>query len=570
LPLPPFAPITRIRIARIVHRRGQRDGRAAVFDGGTTAPRRRRAHGRRMRKLFLLALAACTHASSPSIAEPDAHAALDAASDAAPPPAATSWRAQVLYLVIPDRFRDGDPSNNAATGCFDPSQPKRFHGGDLAGLRQHLGYLQTLGVTAVWITPPNKQAGPPGTACGYHGYWIDYVDPADDAIEPELGSAADLAGLADDMHARGMKLVLDMVVNHAGDTSRIPAQQPDWFHDPATCAQLGPADVWCPLDHHPDFAQEKPEVAAYLSALEARAVTRYRLDGIRMDTAKHVLPSYFHDSFFPAVRAANPTLWSVAEIFDESGTVPIAPYLDAGFASAFHYPLYGALVDAIGKSGSVDRVASAVAEGFATLGDRAMDLTLFIDNHDNVRFANVPGVGVPEDEIRRRELLALDLIFTLPGVPQLYYGDELGMYGAGDPDNRHDLPAWAEDDAARAQPHPGAAVAGSDVVFARVQKLAYLRTTVPALADGAYRELWRQNGAANPNVYAFSRGTGPGERIVVIANGAARSRVTIPVHLPDGTVLVDDLGDGAPAQVTVSGGAIALDLPPRSAAIYGF
>jgi len=506
-----------------------------------------------MRTLLVL-LAACTHASSPHGPSSDAITpATDAAESDASAQLAGGWRSQVLYLVIPDRYRNGDPSNDNATGCFDPTQPKKFHGGDLAGLRANLPQLQALGVTALWITPPNKQAGPASTtACGYHGYWIDYVDPADDALEPELGSAADLEGLAGDMHARGMRLVLDMVVNHAGDTSRIPAQHPDWFHDPATCAQLGPSDIFCPLDHHPDFAQEKPEVAAYLSALEARAVTRYALDGIRMDTAKHVLPSYFADSFFPAVRAANPALWSVAEIFDESGTKPIQPYLDAGFTSAFHYPLYGALVEAIGKGGSVDRVASTVAEGFATLGDRAMDLTLFIDNHDNIRFANVPGFGVAEDEIHRREMLALDLIFTLPGVPQLYYGDEVAMYGGPDPDNRRDLPP----------------VTGTEPMFQRIAKLAHLKQTVPAFADGAYKELWRQNGAANPNVFAFSRGSGPGERIVVIANGATQSRVTIPVHLPDGTQLTDELGDGAPATITVTGGAIALELPAKTGAIY--
>jgi glycosidase len=513
-----------------------------------------------MRTYALILLAACTPIESSTLSDAPTPPTLDSTQ-------APGFRQQVIYLVIPDRFRNGDPSNDDATHCHDPTAPQKFHGGDLAGLRGDLAYVQSVGATAIWITPPNLQAGPAG-ACGYHGYWIDYVDPPDDALEPELGSASDLAGLSDDLHGRGMKMVLDMVVNHAGDTARIPTQHPDWFHDPATCASLGPTDVFCPVDRHPDFAQEKPEVAAYLSAIEGRAVTSYHLDGIRMDTAKHVLPSYFSGSFFPAVRAANPELFSVAEIFDESRAAVFEPYLNAGFTSAFHYPLYGALVDGIGKSGSVDRVASAVADGVATLGDRALDLVLFVDNHDNPRFANIPGYGVPEDEIRRRLLLALDLIFTLPGIPQLYYGDELGMYGAGDPDNRRDLPAWAEDATARGQAHPGTTVAGSDVVFARVQKLAAMRTTVPALATGEYHELWRQNGAQNPNVYAFSRGSGAGIRIVVIANGAAHSRVTIPVHLDDGTQLVDDLGDGAPAQVTVTGGAIVLDLPSRSAAIF--
>lgn len=519
-----------------------------------------------MRVAPLFVLAACTSTPSAPRAGDDAPVP-----DAAEPPdaasAATTWRQQVLYLAIPDRFRNGDPANDDSTHCHDPTAPKRFHGGDLAGLRASLPYLEDLGATALWITPPNKQAGPAGTACGYHGYWIDYVDPDDGALQPELGTEADLVALSDALHARGMRLVLDMVVNHAGDTSRIPQQHGSWFHARATCDSLGPAQVYCPLDAHPDFAQEMPEVASYLSDLEARAVTRYRLDGIRMDTAKHVPAPYFRDSFFPAVRAAG-DLFVIAEIFDQGSTAQFPAYLDAGFDSAFHYPLYAALVEAIGRGGSTDRIASAVAEAIARLGaERALDLVLFVDNHDVPRFANVPGFGVAEDEIRRRLLLAFDLIFTLPGIPQLYYGDELGMYGGGDPDNRRDLPAWAEDAAARMQPHAAVAVGG---VFARIQRLSALRRTVPALADGEYRELWRQNGAANPNVLAFARGHGPEIRIVVANNGAQRAsvRIPMPADVPAGTQLVDELGDGAPAQPAIAGGALSIDLPARAAAIY--
>jgi glycosidase len=522
-------------------------------------------------RLAVFALSAC--ASSPALPALDAPpaAVIDARLDAgvdAPAAAAMDWRSQIIYLAMVDRFRDGDPSNNDATGCYAPADPQRRHGGDFEGLRQHLDYIRDIGATAVWITPPNVQAGPAG-ACGYHGYWIDYVDPPDDALAPELGSPADLAHLVGDMHAAGMRFILDMVVNHAGDTSRIPAQHPDWFHDPATCATLGNSDVYCPLNHHPDFAQERADVAAYLSAIEARVVTRYGIDGIRMDTAKHVPPAYFHDSFFPAVRTANPSVFSIAEIFDEGSIDSFVPYLDAGFDSAFHYPLYGALAAGIGHGGSVDVVAQAIADGIAKLGaDRASRLVLFVDNHDVPRFAELPGPSVGEDDIRRRMMLALDLIFTLPGIPQLYYGDELGMYGGGDPDNRRDLPAWAMDPAARARPHPGQAVAGSDQIYARIQRLAALRRG--ALVDGDYRELWRQNGAANPNVFAFSRGSGADIRIVAISNGAAHSgSMHIPLHgIADGTVLVDDLGDGAPTSVTVTGGDLVVDLPARAAAIY--
>jgi glycosidase len=505
------------------------------------------------------------------VAAPDAPAADPVEGDADLTPAAQAgWRSQVLYLVMVDRFRDGNAANNTASSCFDRANPRRYHGGDFEGLRQNLSYIRDVGATAVWITPPNKQAHP-GGACGYHGYWIDYTIPHDHELAPELGTRAELTQLVSDMHASGMRFVLDMVVNHSGDAARLPTQRPDWFHDPATCAQLGPAMVYCPLDHHPDFKQERSEVAAYLSEIQAQTAHDFAIDGIRMDTAKHVPASYYRDSFLPAVRAARPDVFTVAEIYEPASTTSYRPYLDAGFDSAFHFPVYAAIRDAIGRSGSVDLVAHAVADGISVLGiERALDLVLFIDNHDVPRFANVPGHGVPEAEIRARLLLALDLLFTLPGIPQLYYGDELGMYGGGDPDNRRDLPAWAMEPAQRAQPHPGTAVAGSAQIYQRVQKLSSLRRTVPALVDGRYRELWRQNGPANPNVYAFARGQGDGIRIVVISNGA-RPSGTVRIPLPgiaDGTTLEDELGDGAPTSVVVTGGRLVVDMPARSAAIY--
>ena len=513
-------------------------------------------------RIAVLALLAAACTRSPGLHLDAAAPPRDAtASDAAMPPI-TSWRQRTIYLVMTDRFRDGNPANNTAgnPSCFTPAQPKGFHGGDFAGLRANLDYLATLGASAVWITPVNVQ-----TDCGFHGYYIDMVDPSDDAIEPKLGTSDELAGLADDLHARGMQLVLDMVVNHTGDHARLPGQHPDWFHDPATCTSLGPADVYCPVGGHPDLAQEQPEVAAYLSGLWSRVIARYHVDGIRMDTAKHVPASYFATSFFPAVRAVRPDLFAVAEIWDGAQAFP--PYLDAGFTSAFHFPLYYALDSALAKGGSANAIADAVAQGIAAVGaDRAKDLVLFVNNHDTPRFASEPGTAVPAAEIERRLILALDLIFTLPGIPQLYYGDELAMYGGPDPDNRRMLPAWATDPAQRAQPHPGDAAGDPSQVFARVQRLARLRAGEPALADGDYRELWRPNGGQE--VFAFSRGTGTDQRIIAICNQATPCSVEVKVHgLPDGTQLVDELGDGA-AAATIANGALPLQLAPRSAAIY--
>ena len=490
--------------------------------------------------------------------------------------AKAGWRKQVIYLVMPDRFRNGDSSNDdaGAPGCLDPRDPQRFHGGDLEGLRQNLGYVRELGATAIWVTPLNRQiARLPNGHCGYHGYWSDLVDPDDAALEPKLGTSDELKRLAGEMHGSGLRLVLDMVVNHTGDTSTLARSRPAFFHEPRSCRGLGDPTVFCPLDGHPDFAQEKPEVAKYLSESAARWTKTYAIDGIRMDTAKHVPASYFGTSFLPAVRAQNPRLFTVAEVFEEGSVVPLARYVDAGFDSAFHFPLRRALVDGIARGGSIDAVANAVASGIGRLGmDRALDLVLMMDNHDVLRFANEPGFGVPEADIRRRQMLALTLLFTLPGIPQLYYGDELGLYGGADPDNRRDMPAWATRAEERATRHPGEAVDGAATIFAHVKTLSGLRREIPALADGAYRELWRQNGPQNPNVLAFARGVGADARIVVVNNGAGASgmvRIPIPAAvLPDGTALIDELGNGAPPSVGIEAARLSIDLPPRTAAIY--
>jgi glycosidase len=522
---------------------------------------------------LVLSLGASACRAMPS---PPEETAASAVSSGQTPAEAAGWRAQVIYLVMPDRFRNGDTTNDGLgqANCLDTSNPQKYHGGDLAGIRQNLDYIESVGATALWVTPVNNQIEQLSNGeCGYHGYWIDYVDPNDGALEPKLGTSADLLGLVSDVHAAKMKFILDMVVNHTGNTAQLPLQQPSWFHNPKTCASLGDSLVDCPLDGHPDFAQEIPAVAAYESTMEAGWAQTYGIDGIRMDTTMYVAPSYFESSFFPAVRGVNPNLFTVGEIFVTGSTSAFVPYLDAGFDSAFHFELWAGLVSGIAKGGSVDDVARAVADGVQQLGmDRALDLVLLMDNHDVPRFANQPGYGVPEAEILRRELLALDLIFTLPGIPQLYYGDEVGMYGGPDPDNRRDLPAWVSDATARAQPHPGQAVAGSDQIFARVSKLAGLRTTTNALINGAYTELWRQNGSTHPNVFAFARGVGSGARIVVVSNGSAPSGM---MHIPvpssiaaNGAVLTDALGDGAPASVTLTGGELVVNMPPRAAAIY--
>lgn len=496
----------------------------------------------------------------------------DAGTPATDAGATSSWRQRVIYLVMPDRFFNGDPSNDQAgvPNCFDRADPRRFHGGDFAGLRAKLPYLRELGVTALWMTPANLQTGrTSGGSCGYHGYWADLALPDDGAVEPKLGTSAELRALVSDAHQANMSFILDLVVNHTGSSARLKTQRPTWFHDPATCGSLGDRTVTCPLGNLPDLAQEQPDVAQYLDTLSESWVREYGVDGIRMDTAKHVPRSYFRDRWFPAIRAVRPDLFTVAEVYLEGSAGDLKPFLDSGFSSTFNFPLRRALVNSLARGGSVDEIADVVRDDVSTLGlARTLELTSFIDNHDVPRFVSIVS-GVPEDETQRRYTLALTALFTLPGIPQLYAGNEVGQYGGGDPDNRRDLPAWAFDAATRAVRHQGEAVPRPGDVFTRVQTLATLRTTTPALFDGEYTELWRQNGAANPNVFAFGRRAGDSQVIVVLNNSAQSA--TVDMQAPGWAVTTaryeDVLHDGASA-LSFAGRRIRLTLPARSSAVY--
>jgi glycosidase len=514
-----------------------------------------------------LAMTGCVGAAAPASPLRDTSAGIGTSGGGG-----AGWLGQVVYLVMPDRFENGDPANDerGVPGCFDRTNPSKFHGGDLAGLRRRIPYLRELGVTAVWITPPVLQSR---DRCGYHGYWADLTDPDDGALEPELGTQDDLRALASDLHAAGMRLVLDMVVNHAGREARVVAQHPGWFHDPRTCAQLGDPKVYCSIGGKPlpDFAQEDPAVAAYLTSLSVSWLARSGADGIRMDTAKHVLPSYWASSWFPAVREAHRGVFVVGEVFDQSGPSALAPYLNDGFDSLFDYPRRPAMLSVFTQGGSVDALADVVLQSIATYGlDRACRMVTFLDNHDVPRLASELPPGTSDEVAARMTALAAGALFTLPGIPQLTWGDEIVMRGGADPDDRRDMPAWAWSAASRRGAHPEA-VGDGQAAFTRMQELIAIRKAHPALQGGSYVELacktGERGGAAN--VLAFERRLGT-DRVLVAINPGDAATLVVPVEgsAEGPTRFVDRLGDGAPPRVVAEKGSLALALPARTMGIY--
>ncbi|MCA9540020.1 MAG: hypothetical protein KC620_14080, partial [Myxococcales bacterium] len=383
-------------------------------------------------------------------AEPDAmpdaapDATPDAAPDAAPADERGDWQARAVYLLMVDRFANGAPDPGPEDTCFDPANPRKFHGGDLVGLRERLDYFEALGVDAIWVTPLTEQVPQHGEECGYHGYWAALRAPDDGAIEPRLGTADDLDDLLDAMHARGQRLILDMVVNHAGYDAPIVETHPEWFHPRAGCEQLGDPDETCPLANLPDFDQDRDDVARYLIDASLGWVTRHAIDGIRVDTVKHVPLSFFADDWLPALRAARPEIHVVGEVFDAGPYPTQVPYLDAGFDALFDFRLRQALVDGLARVGDLDPAAVRVQEAFNSLGPtRARLRNLFLENHDVPRFASEITTDDAGEAVDRYHL-ALAVLMTTPGTPQLYAGTELGMIGRW-PENRRDHPAWAFD-----------------------------------------------------------------------------------------------------------------------------
>jgi glycosidase len=517
-------------------------------------------------------------------APPDGSADGGDASDGSAPDAGTDsdfrWEDAVLYFVLTDRFENGDPSNDAqGDTCLDPTSPIRFHGGDLAGLRARIPYLRELGVDALWITPVQAQIGRRGEQCGYHGYWArldDPLVPAHGPLEPRLGTDAELDALIDDMHDNDLRLVVDLVVNHVGYDAPLTRTRPEWFHPREGCAALGPSDLYCALAGLPDLAHGRADVRAWLDAYSAAFTRRFAFDGIRMDTVKHVPASYFAEQWIPTVRAER-DLWLIGELLDEGSYDPFVPYVEAGFDGLFDFPLRRALITSLAQGASLDAVATRVQEYVRRFGiEAALRKSQLLDNHDVPRFLN-ESEGQPEALRVERYHLALGLLFVVPGIPQIYYGNELGMTGRY-PNNRADMPRWAFDERTRGGAHEGI-VGDASEHFALVQRLARTRRDVAPLRRGNYAELWRPNGARD--VYAFARFVGDDVAIVAVNGGATEVRElsmpwrTNPGLTPESagameraTRLRERLGAWTGGAARLEEGRLVVTLPPRSMFVW--
>jgi len=490
--------------------------------------------------------------------------------------------ADVLYLIMTDRFADGNPANNQPG--YDRTAPRGWHGGDLAGIEQHLDYLKQLGVTALWTTPVASNGAMPES---YHGYAATDLY----AIDGHFGSLADYRHLSDSLHARGMKLVIDLVPNHIGVQHPwvLDPPAPEWLHGTLQNHRATQYDFYQLVDPHapraawrditggwftdamPDLNQENPLVSAYLIQNALWWVETANLDGIRIDTFPYVDRAFWHD-FHAALHSVYPHLTTVGEVFNRDPEVTsffaggvTHRDVDTGLDTPFDFPVYFTLRDVLAHGKPMTELAGILRQD--ALYPHPDQLIPFEGNHDTTRFLTEAGGSLPKLK------LALGILATLRGMPQIYSGDEIAIPGGEDPDNRHDFPGGFAGDVHSAFTKAGR-TPSEEEVFSWTSGLLALRAAHPSLQMGIEQNLF-----ADADVFAFVRaadasGCTPDhstERLLVVVNKAAQSK---PAELPlEDTALAGCTEFHATAVApgsapVISGGKLHVEEPAESMTVY--
>ncbi|MBN2055669.1 hypothetical protein JW905_12140 [bacterium] len=513
----------------------------------------------------------------------------------------TDWHDAMLYFTMTDRFYNGDPGNDAPL----PGLPweTNYQGGDFRGITEKIeaGYFDDLGVNAIWISWPGDNAESSGGGsygdtdqCGlapgqsgvnwipvefsaYHGYW-----PGDlYGVENKFGTMEELYELVDKAHARGIRILLDLVINHVHVDSPYFSGSPDYFfnYPMQICQDIGwsaPITCWFTA-FLPDLNYQQPGVIRDMTAWASWWAKTTGCDGFRVDALKHV-----EFAFIQALRTrmeeemegTGIEFYMVGETFT-GNPHEISPFLgDDLVQGQFDFPLNLQILKAYAwEEMGIGQVHQLGGEYFNIYGNNAL-MSTFLGNHDIARFLSAAAgslycpvwdsishasqgwrnpPGQPSDYAGYQKLqLAFSYIMTLPGIPLIYYGDEIGMPGGGDPDNRRMMRF------------------GQDLSSFEQQTLAYLRVLGgirrdhPALRAAS----WPQTLWAEDNFLAYSR-VCPMERAVVAVNRSSNSRQqTFSVSgtgLADGDMLTELIRGGT---ATVNNNSLTVNVPGRSVSIY--
>ncbi len=494
----------------------------------------------------------------------------------------------VVYLVMTDRFADGNPANDrppANPSGFDRSKPRAWHGGDFAGLAQHLDYLQSLGVTALWTTPVYDNEPMHDS---YHGYAATNLY----AVDPHFGTLDDYRHLSAALHARGLKLIIDLVPNHIGVLHPWVSDPPtpDWFHGTAAHHSQAEGDIYNLIDPHaspasksgltegwftssmPDMNQENPLVAQYLIQNALWWVETAQIDAIRIDTFPYVSRVFWHD-FHAALHRAYPRLTTVGEIFN--GDPVVTSFfaggrehagIDTGLDTPFDFPVYFAVRDVLAHGKPMSALAAVLRQD--SLYPHPENLVHFFGNHDTTRFLTEANGSVP----RLKE--ALGLLATLRGTPELYSGDEIAMTGGADPDNRHDFPGGFPSDGQPSAFTAATRTPAQQTTYDWTAALFATRKRYPVLQGAPQQDLF-----ADDTAFVFIRtarlsgchsGETP-EAVLVAVNKKPEPRSLTIATLGTALAGCSQFQPLAPAKngnATLGAGSVQLNLPADSFVLF--
>lgn len=492
----------------------------------------------------------------------------------------------VIYLIMTDRFADGDASNNVNV---DRANPRMWHGGDFKGITQKIPYLKELGITAIWLTPWYDNADEP-TMCDkpwcpmsyYHGYGaVDHY-----GVENHFGTFEDLREMIETAHRNGIKVIQDQVLNHVGfrhpwikapplDNWISPFEQTRFNHS----SLLSPNSPQSEIDNTlkgwfdfslPDMNYDEPEVARYQiqNALWWIGVTG--VDGIRQDTIQYVPRRIIRD-WSDAILKQYPKFYMVGEVMARD-SIHTAFFqggrtgwdgIDTKLPSVFDFSLSETSGEVFtGRAPA--RALRDVLKYDGYYGD-VNRVTVMTSNHDTDRFMSLPGATLEGAKMHTAFMLAVR------GIPQLYSGEEIAMTGGYDPDNRKDFPGGFAGDKADKFTKAGR-TADEQEMFEWTRQLIKLRRDNLALRKGKTTDLFYDQDA-----YIFERSRQLVDwiatAVVAINNSEKEKKITINYQIPDQIALQKVNFQqlfGEPIKLQIEKDKVTFNLKPKSVVIYGY
>ena len=432
----------------------------------------------------------------------------------------------LIYFVMPDRYKDGDKKNND-NGGFNGALTAFYHGGDLKGLTgtcepgdDGLARIKSLGFTAVWLTPVVTQQEAIGSGAGYHGYWgIDFIN-----VDPHLGTNADMANFSKCAKKLGLKIILDIVTNHTGDVIKyrgneayIPAdaknlKKPAWLNtlsnyhnvgDMGRCWGVGNCTKLGDFYGLDDLATEKPQVWKGWAQVYSKWLTDYGISGFRVDTARHVDDKFFKN-WSPLIHKSaasagidNFTIFGEAY---EYNPFNLMEYVRRNkIQTVLDFPFQAKATEfASGYSNALTLSMLFDKDDYYTSAtSSASNLVTFLGNHDVGRVGFTIGRKriQPQGQLLPRVNLANALLYFTRGIPAVYYGDEVGMTGSNSGNDqfaRQDMFAteielWKDETRVGGSPIGNGdsfAATNTSPVAIYLKEISELRRANPALANG--------------------------------------------------------------------------------------